>query len=140
MAIVVRKTVLSLSLIFFFCACSQTKQSNEPAALLGKMLKEPRTTSPEEINQQLDEYTDRWLYGGGMGRTLLNVGTVVFFPPYAIYLLGNAGLAVAGYEPLYITSAIPEGPRKYVLGAYDGLTSVPGRVSASISGREFIER
>jgi len=89
------------------------------------------TTAP------LRTYGRHWLYGQGVGRTIVNVGTVVLFPPYALYLLGNAGLALAGYEPLYVTSALPEPARDYTLAVYDGITSVPGRITARIAGEEF---
>ena len=93
----------------------------------------------EELEAELSNYGERWLFGGGIGRTAANVGTVVLFPPYALYLVGNAGLALAGYEPLYLTDALPEKPRGYVLDAYNGVTSVPGRMNALVAGREFQE-
>jgi hypothetical protein len=94
---------------------------------------------PEEVNLQLEEATTNWFYGPGIGRTTLNVGTVVAFPPYAIYLLGNAGLSLAGYQQLHITNALPESPRNFVLSFYDGITSVPGRVNAIIANREYVD-
>jgi len=90
-----------------------------------------------ESDEQLKQYGRRWLYGGGMGRTMTNVGTVVAFPPYALYLVGNAGLSLAGYEQLSITSLVPEPARDYILGAYNGITSLPGRLAAFIAGEEF---
>ncbi len=70
---------------------------------------------------------------------MANVGTVVVFPPYALYLLGNAGLALAGYEPLYVTDALPGEARDAALTVYDGITSVPGRIAAGVAGEEFSE-
>lgn len=87
--------------------------------------------------EQLEQAAESWFYGPGLGRTMLNVGTVVVFPPYALYLLGNAGLALAGYEPLEMTDALPEQPREYVVAAYDGVVSVPGRITAMVAGRDF---
>ena len=69
---------------------------------------------------------------------MLNVGTVVLFPPYALYLLGNAGVAFAGYEPMYVTDALPEPARKEVLGLYNGVTGVPGRLNALVAGERFV--
>lgn len=62
---------------------------------------------------------------------------MVVFPPYIAYLLGNAGLALAGYEPLYVTNLLPNTPRGYVLTVYDGVTSVPGRFNAAVAGEEY---
>ena len=94
----------------------------------------------EQFSEQLSNSGHKWFYGGGIGRTIANVGTVVVFPPYALYLLGNAGLALAGYSPLYVSDLLPEQPREYVLGAYDGVTSVPGRLNALIAGESFQEQ
>lgn len=93
--------------------------------------------TPEEFNERLNQSGKRWLYGKGIGRTMANIGTVILFPPYALYLVGNAGLSLAGYEPLHVTDALPSTPRKYVIQAYDGVTSVPGRVTAFIAGKDF---
>ncbi len=92
---------------------------------------------PEELQNELAEVSQRWFYGHGIGQTITNVSTVVVFPPYAIYLLGNAGLKLAGFQPLYITNALPEEPRKKVLTFYENVTSVPGRVNSAFAGREF---
>ena len=69
---------------------------------------------------------------------MLNIGTVVLFPPYAIYLLGNAGIAFAGYEPIYVTDALPAPAKKEALGLYNSLTGVPGRVNALVAGKRFV--
>jgi hypothetical protein len=92
---------------------------------------------PNEMKLLLKQETKRWFYGRGLGRTAANIGTIVFFPPYAIYLLGNAGMELAGYDPLYITNILPQEPREVVNSIYDDVTSVPGRVNAAIAGYEF---
>lgn len=99
-----------------------------------------RAPTPEEFDSQLDKFGESWMYGHGMGTTIANVGTVVLFPPYALYLLGNAGLSLAGYQPVHVTDALPTPARTYVTEVYDDITSVPGRISAKIAGREFKER
>jgi hypothetical protein len=78
-----------------------------------------------------------WWFGHGVGRTTTTIGTIVVFPPWGLYLLANAGIVLAGYEPMYITDALPEETRTNVLSVYDGVTSVPGRVNAAITGRKF---
>ena len=97
-----------------------------------------RPPTSDELSQQLAVAGHRWFYGQGIGTTMLNVGTVVLFPPYALYLLGNAGVAFAGYEPLYVTDALPEPAKKEVLGLYNGVTGVPGRLNALVAGERFV--
>ena len=92
---------------------------------------------PGELGDELKIATHRWFYGAGVGRTLANVGTIVVFPPYAFYLLGNAALEMGGYKPLHITNALPEEPRKEVLGIYNRVVSAPGRLNALVAGEEF---
>ena len=98
-----------------------------------------QSASPEEVQGALNAAGKRWLYGPGFGRSASNIGSVVMFPPYAIYLLGNAGLSLAGFEQLYISNLLPQSPRKHVLDFYDGITSVPGRVSALVAGKEYYQ-
>jgi hypothetical protein len=92
---------------------------------------------PGELGDELKTATHRWFYGKGVGSTLANVGTIVVFPPYAFYLLGNAALEMGGYQPLHITNALPEEPRKEVLGIYNRVVSAPGRFNALVAGEEF---
>ena len=99
---------------------------------------EEKPPSPEETRRQLDLAGRRWLYGHGLGQTMVNVGAVLVFPPYGLYLLGNAGIALAGYEPLYVTDALPEKPKEYWQSTFNGVTSVPGRCAAAVAGEDFI--
>lgn len=102
----------------------------------------PAPGSPEateQLQSQMNDFAYTWFYGPGIGQTFLNVGTVVLFPYYAVYLLGNAGLTLAGYEPLYLTDALPEGARQSVNEVYSDVTSTPGRVNAHIADVEFQE-
>lgn len=95
--------------------------------------------TPEQLNAELKKAGSRFLYGPGLGRSATNIGAIAVFPPYAIYLLGNAGLSLAGFHEMYITNFLPDTPRKHVLGFYDGVTSVPGRVAALVAGRKYHE-
>lgn len=90
-----------------------------------------------EVGQGLQEAGESWFFGSGIGRTAVNVGTVVAFPPYGLYLLGNAGLQLCGFQALYVTDALPTEVRQPVLTVYDGITSVPGRVNALMFNRDF---
>ena len=97
----------------------------------------PEISKNKDPQTELKAYGNRWLYGPGFGRTAANVGTTVAFPPYAIYLLANAGLQLAGFRQLYITDALPETPRGALNEVYAGITSVPGRLAALIAGKKY---
>ena len=92
---------------------------------------------PEKGKELLAEMGGNWLYGQGLGETTLNVGAIVLFPPYAIYLLGNAAISLSGHAPLHFSDALPGEVHDNYLSLYDNVTSAPGRVSAAVAGEEF---
>ena len=111
---------------------------SDPAGSLGGLASgQTKPPTPEELQPQLESATHKWFYGPGVGRTALNIGTIVLFPPYALYLLGNAGLNMAGFPQIHVTDALPPEPRDAVNGVYDDVTSAPGRLNAFIAGEEF---
>ncbi len=93
---------------------------------------ETKPPEPGELGEKLSEAGEEWFFGPGLGRTALNVGTVIVFPPYGLYLLANAGLQLCGYEGLYVTDALPDDVKAPVLHVYDGVTAVPGQVNAAV--------
>lgn len=125
--------------------------SNDPAArgrlseedilspMMTKKLMTGKAPPPksEDVKAELNTQLSKWWYGDGVGKTATNVGTIIVFPPWALYLLTNAGISLAGYEPYYITDAFPPKTRLGVLGMYDNITSVPGRINAEIAGKPF---
>lgn len=92
---------------------------------------------PEEAKELLGDLAGNWFYGRGIGETALSAGAIVVFPPYALYLLGNSVLSMSGYEPIYITDALPDDERRAFDSAYADLTSAPGKLNAAIAGKEF---
>lgn len=96
--------------------------------------------SPEETEGLLGEVGTNWFYGQGLGETALTAGTIFLFPPYAIYVAGNAILNVSGYEEIRVTDALPEEGKESWNAVYEGVTSVPGRVTAGVSGEEFRDK
>lgn len=96
-------------------------------------------TPTVDAEKKARELGENWFYGQGVGEAIMNVGTVAVFPPYALYVLGNAGLKYAGLNPLYVTNTLPEQPRKQVLQVYDSIASVPGRVNATLAGENYRE-
>lgn len=98
-----------------------------------------KAVKDDTASSQLENVGEWWLFGPGLGHSILNIGTVIIFPPYALYLLGNAGLALAGEEPVKIVNILPEAPRKIVNDSIDEVCSVPGRMTAALSGRDYVE-
>lgn len=112
----------------------------EPPSVVGLATGTEKPPTPDQLNAQLQNGAHDWFYGKGFGRTILNVGAIVLFPPYAIYVLGNAGLQMAGVDPLYMSDALPSGARKGVNEAYDIVTSAPGKLNARVAGEEFCDK
>lgn len=100
-------------------------------AIQGKQL------SPEQSEQMLDQLGSNWLYGQGVGETAMNVGGVLLFPPYAVYLIGNAALSLSGYEPLSVADALPEKGGEAYREAFDSVAAGPGRFAAAVAGKEY---
>lgn len=93
----------------------------------------------EQVEEKVEGMKNWWLYGPGMGRTILNIGTTIVFPPYGLFLLTNAGLSLAGEETIKPLEALPEEPKQVATEVYNGITSVPGRINAFLSEEEYIE-
>jgi hypothetical protein len=88
---------------------------------------------------QLEEASEDFFYGQGIGDATVQIGTAVIFPPYALYLLGNGALDLMGYERLTPLDLLSDEKRKKVDSAYNGVTSVPGRIAAFAAGEDFRE-
>lgn len=121
----------------FGCTPRQSSEP-DPAQIAKQAALNP--LSPEEADAMLSDVGENWLYGNGLGETAIAVGSVVAFPPAAIYWLGNVALSAAGYEPIGVSSVLPEDEKAQWNGIYDGISGAPGRVSAAIAGKEFITR
>ena len=154
--------LLVMSCAFAACAAKQTPSPSSPRYFApptdSKTVAESKQSS-ESGRQSADGSTDgstakaepvptmdtiqtkaaHWFYGPGVGKTMTNIGTVALFPPYVIYLIGNAALSLSGLQPMYMTDLLPDESRAGVLKVYNGVTSVPGRLTSSIAGREFEE-
>ena len=109
-------------------------ETTDQFALVGKEI------PPDKAKEVLNEVGGNFAYGPGLGDTAVNVGTVVVFPPYAIYLLGNAVLSLSGYEPVTVASMLPEEHGKQWSNTYDQIVSGPGRVVAAMAGHEYRSR
>ncbi len=118
------------------CGVIREKPESEPSNLdlIGKPM------PPEKAKEVLSEVGKNFAYGPGLGDAALNVGTAVVFPPYAIYLLGNAVLSLSGYEPVTISSMLPPENGKAWSDTYDSIVSGPGKVVAAMAGHEYRSR
>jgi len=95
---------------------------------------------PEQAQEILGEVGDSFVYGPSLGETITNVGVAILFPPYALYLVGNAILSVSGYEPVTVSSLLPEEEGKKWGDTVDTVMSGPGRMVAAMAGREARSR
>lgn len=120
------------------CGILRKKENTSEDQVAMQMSQKPMP--PEKAQVMLSEMGENWLYGPGLGQTALNVGAMVVFPPYAIYVLGNSVLSMSGYEPLYVTDLLPDSERADINEVYDEVTTAPGRVSAALAGKEFRSR
>lgn len=118
------------------CSLIKKKPPEQPDefAVVGKEM------PPEQAKQVLNEVGGNFAYGPGLGDTAVSVGTVVVFPPYAIYLLGNAVLSVSGYEPVTVASTLPEESGRQWSDTYDHIVSGPGKMVAAMAGHEYRSR
>ena len=96
--------------------------------------------STEQAKQVLGEVGGNFAYGPGLGDAAVNLGAVIVFPPYILYLLGNTALSLTGYEPVTVSSLLPEEQGKAWSNGYDTVVSGPGRVVAATAGREYRSR
>jgi hypothetical protein len=111
-----------------------------PPDIAGLATGEIEAPTGEEANEMLKREGRNWFYGRGLGATMLNVGACIIFPPYLLYLVFNGGMQLAGEEPLYVTDALPPSTKEVALGAYEGVVSVPGKVTSAVADEEFREK
>ncbi len=118
------------------CGVVKERPESEPSTLsvVGKPM------SSEQAKEALSEIGGNFAYGPGLGDAAVQVGTVVVFPPYALYLLGNAVLSLSGYEPVTVASLLPEESGKTWSRTYDSAVSGPGKVVAAMAGHEYRSR
>ena len=93
--------------------------------------------SSEQAKEVLGEVGSNFAYGPGLGDAAVNLGAVIVFPPYIVYLLGNTALSLSGYEPVTVSSLLPEEQGKAWSHGYDTVVSGPGRMVAAAAGREY---
>jgi hypothetical protein len=117
----------------------QADDTDKPlASKLQKLTSEPLT--PEQTSELVDTAAGNFFYGPGLGETALDVAGMILFPPYALVVVGNSALSLAGYQPLSIKRVLPEDVKKDYSSVTDTIYSGPGRVVAGVSGKEYLKR
>ena len=131
------KLFFSIFTLLMISGCSLLKPKDNQQVGTGVEDTIEKPLPPEKNQELLEKVGGNWLYGQGVGETLLTAGTIFAFPPYAIYVVGNGALSLAGYERIALVDALPEKPKETVNSVYDAVTEVPGRVSSTIAGEDF---
>lgn len=134
--LVVASLVLAVALAGCTGLQKKRKDQHDPMEQISRDLTQ-KPMPPDQAQELLGEMGENWLYGQGVGQTVLNAGAIYIFPPYGLYVLGNSLLSFTGYEPLYVSNLLPDEEKKQFNFFYDNLTSAPGRVNAAIAGKEY---
>lgn len=133
-------TFIALFLAFTGCGILKPKGEGELSDVATARAIAAKPIPPEKAEELLRTTGDNYLFGNGLGETALTVGTVLIFPPYGLYVLGNTVLDLAGYQPLHITNMLPPEGKEAWDTTYDDITSGPGRLAAASAGEEFRTR
>lgn len=139
------KTILTFIFIFLLSACASKRESaapntyqfSEPPSISDLATGKVKPPTGEELQEGLANAGHNWFFGSGLGVTAANIGTVVVFPPYGLYLIGQAATRMAGYEPYTISDAIPEPIYQPVNVVYEGVTNAPGLMNSWVFGEQF---
>lgn len=131
----------ALAVVLFllsFQGCGLIREKQDPAPSVISITQKPMP--PEEAKALLEDVGSNFAYGYGLGETLLTIGSVVVFPPYAVVVVGNAALSLSGYEPITVSGTLPGEAGKAWGETYDDITGGPGKVTAAVAGEEFRTR
>lgn len=126
--------LVSLCILLGGSGCSLLEKKKEPDETLQFV---GRELTAEEQKKLAGEVGGNFIYGQGLGDALISIGGIVLFPPYAIYVLGNGAISLAGYEPLYVTKLLPDKAEEGYNAGYSTVASGPGRLGAAIAGEEY---
>lgn len=134
----IRAVLISCFVSCSVAACGVVKE--KPKSQVDEMSAVGKPMSPEQAKAVLGEVGSNFAYGPGIGDAAVNLGAVIVFPPYILYLLGNTALSLTGYEPVTVSSLLPEDEGRAWSNGYDTVVSGPGRVVAAAAGREYRSR
>lgn len=131
--------IFLISLILF-SSCSYILKPKKENIKIEDVKIALNNATEKDYDEIVSTASNSWFYGQGLGETALNVGTIVAFPPYALFLLGNTALDFAGYEKIGVSTVLPEDAKKTWSKSYDEVLSVPGRITAAVSKEEYVDR
>jgi hypothetical protein len=130
-----------VTLACFFSACSliQPKEAKEVTRVSPIEQVSKRPLEDHELQELNTRVVDSYVYGEGLGDSVIKVGTAVVFPPFLLVMLGNAALSATGHEPVGVSTFLPEKAAEGWDRVYSEVTSAPGRVSAGVAGRDYVD-
>jgi hypothetical protein len=96
--------------------------------------------SPKETGEVVDTALTNFFYGPGLGETALDVTGAMLFPPYALVLIGQTLVRVAGYESPRLIEMFPEEQQQSYDETMDMVYSGPGRLVSAAAGEEYRTR
>ena len=111
------------------CFIETRLAGSSPTDHVHRLVKDPLT--PDETGEFLSTAAGNWAYGQGLGDTAAKVGTSIVFPPFLVAWLGSAVVEMAAYE-----IKTPESFNR----VYEGVTSIPGHVTAKVAGVDFRDK
>ncbi|MCB0354068.1 MAG: hypothetical protein KDD64_11100 [Bdellovibrionales bacterium] len=132
------RTVFLFVCVFLLSGCSFFPQEQKQAPLpvpVHQLVEQPLTQ--EESTELLGEVGTNFVYGPGLGETMLAAGSIVLFPPSALFFLGNAAVQMSGYDGVTVSETLGEEKAKTAEEVFDGVVSAPGRVSAFVAGTDY---
>jgi hypothetical protein len=103
-----------------------------------KLAAEP--LSPKETGEVVDTALTNFFYGPGLGETALDVTGVMLFPPYAMVLIGQTLVRLAGYESPRFIEMFPQEQQQAYDKTMDTVYSGPGRLVSAAAGEEYRTR
>lgn len=113
----------------------------------GCYISSPKTVMSPATSEQLELTGDllqsasgNWLYGPGLGQTMMNMGAVAIYPPYVAVVVSNLALDLAGYDTIGLGLLLQDDSEEKWDTAYDTFISGPGRVSSLMAGTPYRTR
>lgn len=136
--------LLILLFLAIFClsltSCSYLLKPKNSKVKISEVKLALSKATEKDYEEIVSVASDSLFYGEGLGEAAINVGATVAFPPYAIYLLGNTVLDLAGYEKVGVSTFLSNESKQKWKKAYSGVVGIPGSITAVVSSKEFVDR